>query len=79
MLHCYSPHSGAARRYLKPSHTHAAKLALVASWLSVLLDNENITLARVDLKKLQIRNQIKALILELRRQSVGLSKCAVRY
>lgn len=57
------------RNLPEPTLTHASKQAFVAKWLSELLRCEGFTLARVNLQKFLIRNQLEARIRDLRRQA----------
>ncbi len=59
------------RNLPEESLTHANKMGFVSAWLSHLLGEVGLTLARVNLQKFQIRNLIEARIREYRRQAIG--------
>lgn len=59
------------RNLPEPSLTHASKQAFVAAWISDLLRQESVTLARANLQKFLIRNLVEARIRELRKQAVS--------
>ncbi|MBP6735387.1 MAG: restriction endonuclease subunit R [Chromatiaceae bacterium] len=59
------------RNLPEESLTHANKMGFVAAWLTHLLREPGLTLARVNLQKFLIRNLIEARIREYRRQAVG--------
>ncbi len=59
------------RNLPEPSLTHASKQAFVAAWITDLLRQESVTLARANLQKFLIRNLVEARIRELRKQAVS--------
>ncbi|MGB7550068.1 MAG: DEAD/DEAH box helicase family protein [Chromatiaceae bacterium] len=59
------------RNLPEESLTHANKMGFVAAWLTQLLREPGLTLARVNLQKFLIRNLIEARIREYRKQAVG--------
>lgn len=58
------------RQLHDPSITHSSKRAFVASWLSSLLREEDMDLARANRQKFLLRNMIEARVLELRADAV---------
>ncbi|RKX37535.1 MAG: restriction endonuclease subunit R, partial [Verrucomicrobia bacterium] len=58
------------RQLHDPSITHASKRAFVAGWLSSLLKQEGIDLARVNRQKFMLRNMIESRVAELRTEAV---------
>ena len=59
------------RNLPEPSLTHSSKQAFVAAWLQELMIRDGFSLARVNLQKFLIRNQVEARIRELRKRAVG--------
>lgn len=58
------------RNLPEPSLTHASKQTFVAGWLTALLKNPAMNLARANLQKFSIRNLLETRIRKLRREAV---------